>query len=86
MVAALWLRLRFPRSHAACRYGFLVFADEVYQLLTFPGVTPPPPMMASRAARLGVQTSVDQTAYPLPPKETDGVYQTGPAVVSSPLL
>jgi len=28
------------------KYGFLVVADEVYQLLTFPHITPPPPMMA----------------------------------------
>ena len=28
------------------RYGFTILADEVYQLLTFPHVKPPPPMCA----------------------------------------
>lgn len=29
----------------ATKYGFLLVCDEVYQLLTFPHISPPPPMM-----------------------------------------
>lgn len=32
------------------QYGFTILADEVYQLLTFPGVTPPKPMCEYDAA------------------------------------
>ena len=67
----------------AARYGFTVLADEVYQLLGFEGVAPPPPVLCSYDTA-GCVVSMGSFAKILAPGMRLGWLQVSPA--GRPLL